>query len=79
MKLQESSVANAIEEYQKTPEFGVKIRSDKTRKQYVYQLRRLCSSCVDGISVGDMNVSDLSVAKCQHIYWMIPLYVLFVF
>ena len=69
MKLQESSVANAIEEYQKTPEFGVKIRSDKTRKQYAYQLRRLCSSCVDGISVGDMNVSDLSVAKCQHIYW----------
>ena len=30
MKLLESSVENAIEEYKKTPEFGVKIRSDKT-------------------------------------------------
>ena len=71
MKLQESSVANAIEEYKKTPEFSVKIRSDKTRQQYVYQLERLCATEVkwDINYVGDMKISELTVANCQHIYW----------
>ena len=71
MKLLESSVANAIEEYKKTPEFGVKVRSDKTRQQYVYQLQRLCNTEVDGLPVGAILINELSVAKCQHIYWAI--------
>jgi|TARA_R110000824_G_scaffold98068_6_gene234008 hypothetical protein len=69
MKLLESSVENAIEEYKKTPEFGVKIRSDKTRLQYVYQLQRLCNTEVDEVPVGGICIDKLSVAKCQHIYW----------
>ena len=71
MRLLESSVANAIEEYKKTPEFGVKVRSTKTRKQYIYQLQRLCNTEVDGLSVGTIRINELSVAKCQHIYWAI--------
>jgi len=67
--LLESSVANAIEEYKKTPEFSVKIRSDKTRRQYAYQLVRLCGTSIDEKLVMDVIIKDLSVAKCQHIYW----------
>ena len=71
MKLHESSVEDVIEEYKKTPEFGVKIRSDKTRQQYAYQLQRLCDTEIKWHknTVGDMQVSELSVANCQHIYW----------
>lgn len=71
MKLLESSVANAIEEYKKTPEFSVKIRSDKTRKQYAYQLQRLCDTEIkwDKNTVGEINIGVLTVANCQHIYW----------
>ena len=69
MKLLESSVVNAIDEYKKTPEFGVKIRSDKTRLQYAYQLQRLCNTEVDGMPVGITHINKLSVARCQHIYW----------
>jgi integrase len=71
MKLQKNSVADVIEEYQKTPEFSVKIRSEKTRQQYIYQLQRLCSIILEEKTVGDMLIQDLSVAKCQHIYWAI--------
>ena len=76
MKLQKNSVADVIEEYQKTPEFSVKIRSDKTRQQYVYQLRRLCDTIIacpglEDKTVGDMMIEDLSVANCQHVYWSI--------
>lgn len=69
MKLLESSVANAIEEYKKTPEFGVKVHSNKTRNQYAYQLQRLCDTEVEGKTVGSICLNDLPVAKCQHIYW----------
>ncbi len=71
MQLQKSSIANAIEEYLKTPEFTVKIRSDKTRQQYAYQLQRLCDLTLDEKSVGNISIQDLSVAKCQHIYWAV--------
>lgn len=70
MQLNIDRVKDAIEEYQKTPEFLVKIRAEKTRKQYLYQLQRLCDISLEEMcSVGDILVTDLNVAKCQHIYW----------
>ena len=41
MQLQNDNVESVIKLYQTTPEFKVKISSDKTRKQYSYQLSRL--------------------------------------
>ena len=43
MQLQKENIESVVELYQTTPEFKVKITSDKTRKQYSYQLSRLCS------------------------------------
>ncbi len=69
MKLQNALVADAIEEYNKTPEFTIKIRSEKTQKQYLYQLQRLCETLIDKQQVKSIPIAELSVAKCQHIYW----------
>jgi integrase len=71
MKLQNAKVADVIEKYTRTPEFKTKIRADKTRNQYAYQLQRLCDLQLDDIPVKDIKITDLTVAKCQHIYWKI--------
>ena len=69
MKLQNASVEDVIERYTQTPEFKTKIRADKTRDQYTYQLRRLCDLQLDEVPVKNIEIGDLTVAKCQHIYW----------
>lgn len=69
MKLLEKSVKDVIENYKQTPEFSVKVRSEKTKKQYTYQLRKLCELRLEEKNVGDILIEDLNVAKCQHIYW----------
>ena len=53
------------------PEFTTKIRANKTRIQYGYQLQRLCNLQLDAVSVKDIKLEDLTVAKCQHIYWQL--------
>ena len=67
MQLQNDNVESVIKLYQTTPEFKVKISSDKTRKQYSYQLSRLCS--LQGVK--DLPLPELTVAKCQEIYWQL--------
>ena len=62
MKLQNALVADAIEEYNKTPEFTIKIRSEKTQKQYLYQLQRLCETLIDKQQVKSIPIAELSVA-----------------
>tara|TARA_R100001129_G_scaffold166245_1_gene133290 strand:+ start:1494 stop:2459 length:966 start_codon:yes stop_codon:yes gene_type:complete len=69
MKLIESSISEVVERYKKSPEFCTKIRSNKTRQQYAYQLQRICDLVLDGHKVGDIIVKDLSPATCQHVYW----------
>lgn len=69
MKLLENSVEDVIQKYKQTPEFTTKIRANKTRDQYAYQLHRLCELHVENVSVKNIGVKDLTVAKCQHIYW----------
>ena len=71
MKLRNASVEKGIDEYLKTPEFKIKIRSDKTRSQYTYQLRKLCNTELEDVSVGNILIKDLNVAKCQAIYWQL--------
>lgn len=70
MQLQNAIVADALEKYMQAPEFTTKIRADKTREQYAYQLQRLCELILEGVPVKDIRVMDLNVAKCQHIYWL---------
>ena len=69
MKLQNAKVVDVIEKYKQTPEFTTKIRADKTRNQYAYQLQRLCELQLDNTYVKNINITDLTVANCQHIYW----------
>ena len=71
MKLQNAVVADVIEKYKQTPEFKTKIRANKTRVQYEYQLQRLCDIKLDNVPVKDIVIGDLTVAKCQHIYWQL--------
>ena len=71
MKLRNASIKKGIDEYLKTPEFKIKIRSDKTRAQYTYQLRKLCDTKLDDVCVGSILIRDLNVAKCQAIYWQL--------
>ena len=70
MQLHNALVADAIEKYKQTPEFSTRIRANKTRDQYAYQLQRLCELDFDGVQVKDLPICDLNVAKCQSIYWL---------
>jgi len=71
MKLQNAKVVDVIERYIQTPEFKTKIRADKTRDQYRYQLRKLCDTQLEGVTVKDTKVVDLTASQCQHIYWQL--------
>ena len=65
------TIHDAIEKYKDTPEFKIKLRSDKTRNQYAYQLRRLCEAELEDNPIGSMPIDTLNVAKCQRIYWQL--------
>jgi integrase len=65
------TIQDAVEKYKDTPEFKIKLRSDKTRNQYAYQLRRLCEAELEGGSIGSICIDTLNVAKCQCIYWQL--------
>jgi len=67
MKLKQKTIAGVVALYKTTPEFTRKIKSDKTRTQYAYQLSKLCA--LKGVA--ELPVSELNVAKCQQIYWQL--------
>ena len=69
MHLKRDTVSGAIELFKETPEFTRKITSEKTRLQYIYQLKKLCDLKGDRKQVGDIPLADVNVAKCQKIYW----------
>lgn len=71
MKLLNARVEDVIEKYVKTPEYTIKIRANKTRDQYRYQLQRLCELQLDGVPIKDIKIKELNVAKCQCIYWLL--------
>ena len=67
MKLESDSIAAVVDLYKNTPEFLTKIKSDKTRTQYSYQLSRLCA--LEGVS--EISLEELNTAKCQEVYWQL--------
>ena len=67
MKLESDTIAAVVDLYKTTPEFTTKIKSDKTRTQYRYQLSRLCD--LEGVS--EISLEELNTAKCQAIYWQL--------
>ena len=69
MQLPSESIKGAVDLYQTTPEFQRRITSDKTRLQYTYQLNRLCKLKINRQEIGNIQLDDLTVAKCQEIYW----------